>query len=85
MRVTVKKWGNSAAVRLPPSVMQATHLKLDEAVEVRVDRGRILIERVTPKKYDLSALLKGIPARTSIERLISARLWAERLTGGVVS
>jgi len=33
MRVTVKKWGNSAAVRLPASVVQATQLKLDEVVE----------------------------------------------------
>lgn len=60
MRVTVKKWGNSAAVRLPASVMQATHLQLDEVVEVREDRGRIVIERVRPKKYQLSELLKDI-------------------------
>lgn len=60
MRVTVKKWGNSAAVRLPASVMQATQLELDQVVEVREDRGRIVIERVTPKRYDLSELLKGI-------------------------
>lgn len=60
MRVTVKKWGNSAAVRLPASVMQATQLELDDVVEVREDQGRIVIERVSPKKYELSELLKGI-------------------------
>jgi antitoxin MazE len=60
MRVTVKKWGNSAAVRLPASLMQATQLELDEVVEVREDRGRIVIERVRPKKYELSKLLEGI-------------------------
>ena len=60
MRVTVKKWGNSAAVRLPASVMQATQLELDEVVEVREDQGRIVIERVRPRKYQLSELLKGI-------------------------
>ena len=60
MRVTVKKWGNSGAVRLPASVMQATHLKLDEVVEVREDRGQIVIERVRPGKYELSDLLKAI-------------------------
>jgi len=60
MRVMVKKWGNSAAVRLPASIMQATQLELDEVVEVREDAGRIVIERVTPKKYELSELLKGI-------------------------
>lgn len=60
MRVTVKKWGNSAAVRLPASVMQATQLELDDVVEVREDRGRIVIERVSPRKYELSELLNGI-------------------------
>jgi antitoxin MazE len=60
MRVTVKKWGNSAAVRIPASVVQATQLELDEVVEVREDQGRIVIERVRPRKYELSELLKGI-------------------------
>ena len=60
MRVTVKKWGNSAAVRLPTSIMKATQLEIDEVVEVREDRGRIVIERVRPRRYDLSDLLKGI-------------------------
>ena len=60
MRVTVKKWGNSAAVRLPASVIQATQLELDEVVEVREDQGRIVIERVRQKRYELAELLKGI-------------------------
>jgi antitoxin MazE len=60
VRVTVKKWGNSAAVRLPTSIMKATGLELDEVVEVREDRGRIVIEPVRPRRYDLSELLKGI-------------------------
>jgi antitoxin MazE len=60
VRVTVKKWGNSAAVRLPTSVMKATQLEVDEVVEVREDGGRIVIEPVRPKTYELSELLKGI-------------------------
>ena len=40
--------------------MQATQLELDEVVEVREERGRIIIERVRPKKYELSELLEGI-------------------------
>jgi antitoxin MazE len=59
MRVIVKKWGNSAAVRLPAAVMHATQVELDEVVEVRADRGRIVIERVRPR-YQLSELLQGI-------------------------
>lgn len=40
--------------------MQATHLKLDEVVDVREDRGRIVIERVRPRYYELSDLLKAM-------------------------
>jgi antitoxin MazE len=60
MRVIVKKWGNSAAVRIPAAIMEATQLSLDEAVEVREERGRIVIEPVRPGKYDLAQLLAGI-------------------------
>jgi antitoxin MazE len=30
MKTTLKKWGTSAAVRIPASVMEAMHLDLDE-------------------------------------------------------
>ena len=40
--------------------MQAMQLELDEVVEVREDRGRIVIERVRPRRYELSELLKRI-------------------------
>jgi antitoxin MazE len=56
----VKKWGNSAAVRIPASVMQATRLDLDEVVDVREEAGRIVIEPVRQKTYALETLLKGI-------------------------
>lgn len=63
MRATVKKWGNSAAVRIPASVMQATQLDLDALVEVREEAGRIVIEPVRQKTYELSKLLKGITSK----------------------
>jgi len=60
MRTVVKKWGNSASVRIPAAVMQAAHLHLDEAVDVREDSGRILIEPAQRKEYDLAELVKQI-------------------------
>ena len=44
MRVRVKKWGNSAAVRIPASLMTALELHIDQSVEIREERGRIVIE-----------------------------------------
>jgi antitoxin MazE len=63
MKATVKKWGNSAAVRIPAAVMHATNLALDEIVDVREEAGRIVIEPVRQKTYDLNVLLKGITTK----------------------
>jgi antitoxin MazE len=60
LKTTVKKWGNSAAVRIPASVMQATRLDLDEVVDVREEAGRIVIVPVKQRTYDLNKLLVGI-------------------------
>ena len=63
MKVTVKKWGNSAAVRIPAVIMQAMRLDLDDVVDVREEAGRIVVEPVWKKTYDLAGLLKGITSR----------------------
>ena len=46
MRVSIKKWGNSASVRIPHSVMTAAALQIDQAVEIREEDGRVVIEPV---------------------------------------
>lgn len=60
MRVIVKKWGNSASVRIPAAVMEAAKLSLDTTVDVREEGGRIVIEPVHPAEYDLAQLLSAI-------------------------
>jgi antitoxin MazE len=66
---TVKKWGNSAAVRIPASMMEAAHLQLDEQVDVREEGGRIVIEPVRKKAYKLDELLKAITSSNRHESL----------------
>lgn len=60
MRVLVKKWGNSASVRIPAGIMQAASLGLDDAVEVREEGGRIIIEPVRQTEYDLTKMISAI-------------------------
>ncbi len=60
MQGVVKKWGNSAAVRIPASVLEAAHVHLDQPVDVREEQGRIVIEPIRPVSYDLAALVAGI-------------------------
>ena len=60
MKAVVKKWGNSASVRIPAAVMEAAHLRLDQPVDVREEAGRIIIEPIHPQAYDLDALVAAI-------------------------
>lgn len=60
MRVVVRKWGNSASVRIPAAVMAAVKLRLDEAVDVREEQGRIVIEPLRPHEPGLAELIEGI-------------------------
>ena len=64
MRVHVKKWGNSASVRIPAAVMAAAALHLDQAVDIREEGGRIIIEPVTTPPYDLDQLLAQMTPET---------------------
>lgn len=56
----VRKWGNSAAVRLPASVLEAVSLKIDQTVDVREEDGRIIIEPVRSTPLKLEELVSGI-------------------------
>ena len=56
---TLKKWGNSPAVRLPMAVMEAARLSVNQAVEVRAENGRGIIEAAGPA-CTLEDLMAGI-------------------------
>lgn len=47
-------------VRIPSSVMEAAHVRLDQQVDVREERGRIIIEPVRATTFDLATLVAGI-------------------------
>ncbi len=66
MRVQVKKWGNSASVRIPASIMAAAALRVDQEVDIREDDGRVVIEPVNKPRprYDLDELLDGMTPDT---------------------
>ncbi len=60
MRMVVKKWDNSASVRIPAAIMEAARLQLDQPVEMREEAGRIVIEPIREEIYDLAMLVAGI-------------------------
>jgi antitoxin MazE len=69
MRVIVKKWGNSASVRIPAAVMQAAKLSLDTPVDVREENGRIIIEPDQSPEFLLDDLLDGITSENAHEAI----------------
>lgn len=64
MHVRIRKWGASAAIQIPAPVMAAAALNLNQAVDVRAEGGRIIVEPVVASAYDLGALLDRLTPDT---------------------
>ncbi|MBN2702192.1 MAG: AbrB/MazE/SpoVT family DNA-binding domain-containing protein [Methylothermaceae bacterium] len=60
MRTEVKKWGNSAVVRIPKLLLEECHLSVESPVEMRVEDGRIIVEPIKTTEYNLDDLLAGV-------------------------
>ncbi len=60
MQSTIRKWGNSPALRLPVSVLNEAAFDLEQKVNLTITRGRIVIEPWGRVEYDLAALVGGI-------------------------
>jgi antitoxin MazE len=64
MLVQVKKWGNSASVRIPATIMASASLQLDQTVDIRAEGGRLVIEPVVAPVYDLNAMIAQMTPET---------------------
>ncbi len=60
MKAVVKKWGNSAAVRLPAAIMESAKLKLDQELDIREENGVIVIEPAVTDEATLAELVAAI-------------------------
>ena len=60
MTARVRKWGNSAAVRIPATVLAEAGLVLDQPVDVREEGGRIVIEPTRRKRFRIGDLVRSI-------------------------
>ena len=56
--MTIKKWGNSLATRIPKAVVESIDLHLDQEVDIEAVNGKIIITPIRKKKdYKLDDLL----------------------------
>jgi antitoxin MazE len=60
MRATVRKWGNSLALRIPSGLAADAHLCDGTEVDVAVEGGRLVVVPVAAPEVALDALLAGI-------------------------
>jgi antitoxin MazE len=60
METVIRKWGNSAAVRLPSSAMKSAAFDMEQAVRITATKGSIVIEPVTQVEFRLEDLLAGV-------------------------
>ena len=69
----VSKWGNSLAVRLPASVVEALELKEGDDIEIEVADARHFDVRKSPATEDVLARLRAyrgrLPADFRFDRL----------------
>jgi antitoxin MazE len=80
MNMHIRKWGNSAAVRIPAATLDAAGLKPDDPVEVREEDGRIVIEKARTETVTLEWLIEGITpenvhAETDFGRPVGKEIW----------
>lgn len=78
MRATVRKWGNSLALRIPSGLAEDAHLREGAEVDVAVEDGRLVVAPVAAPELSLDALLAAItPENLHAEQLADGGRGAE--------
>ncbi len=60
MKTRVQKWGNSLALRIPKAFAAEAGLSANDAVELSVVNGSLVIQPVAPQPCTLEELLRGV-------------------------
>ena len=75
MRTSVRKWGNSLALRIPKALATESNIETGTSVDLSFMDGKIVVSPVAAKEYKLEELLARV-TKQNIHREID--------TGGVV-
>jgi len=67
MRVSVRKWGNSLALRIPKTFAEDAAVREGSVVDLSVSEGRLVAVPVRKKRITLKHLLRGMK-RGSLHR-----------------
>lgn len=56
-KVTISKWGNSSAIRLPKAALEELGLKQGDTVDLTVENGKAVLQPQRPKKITLEWII----------------------------
>lgn len=72
MHTEIKRWGNSAAVRLSSKLLAATKLEINSSISIEVEENKIIIQATQgqPAKrlnlpFDEKTLIAGLSPQTA--------------------
>ena len=60
MQTTIQKWGNSLALRIPKALAIDAKLEQNEAVDLSISKGKIIITPIRKEEYSLHELLECV-------------------------
>lgn len=60
MKIQIRKWGNSLALRIPKSFAQETNIDQGTVVDLALEEGEIIIRPVVEPRYSLDELLAQV-------------------------
>ena len=63
METVIRKWGNNPALRLSAAAMKLANFDLHQRVNIKAEKGRIVIEPCDKVEYKLEDLVAGMTAK----------------------
>jgi antitoxin MazE len=62
MKLKIKKWGNSLALRIPKALAIEANVESGSTVDLSLSNGELKIKPIEDQEYTLEELLSGITA-----------------------
>ena len=64
MTINIQKWGNSQGIRIPKYILNELSWSEDEAVDLSIEGGKIVIERICPpQRKNIKELFEGFSGK----------------------
>lgn len=60
MKVTIQKWGNSLALRIPKSFAAHSRIEQGSQVDLSLENGRMIVDATKGQEYSLEDLLARV-------------------------